>query len=535
MQLITTGGATVPLMPGRHPRQGVVVAAPNVTLDGGDGRGGRHRIDFNTDAVDDCFAVYGFGGSSPLQNQVAAATGLTPQAGWKRADNLTLQNCHFKLVGAWNNFGAQLAKRCHGVAGPILRNLRLINCVIETGGEDAHTVYCPDSQAANGSAYLEFCQLTTDQRGTANRHAGPANVRIAKLQALHNLVVGGNSGFNCNALGSYVANNLIAHSNYDTNGYGCFSYKPQGVQFVDNLIMAAAGRGIIWHGWEKGDMPLLPGVENLAKRNIILAADRPNAEYADSLRTKGILARWQQPFARIADNTVLALAGGDFTDAYGLQFHLPDDSTGSVTGNKVMAIRLAGSHSHTAKTLGLDGQGASDLRIEQNDFAGNQYLVATAGNEPGCRQRAPLICNRLDWITGEQARARFLIAAAEWLSGATWLPAQTRGAWLWRLAGQLGCLEGAALRPDRKILYTGRWYDPAKSATTEESLTMLRTEGPDGRMVFEADDIYQWVPSSPGVRQFTFGRTGVDGEPLEDYVIGRATATAGEPYTKRLI
>lgn len=538
----------------RANRQAFVISASNVTIDGDDGHGGRRLIEWNADGLDDCYAIYVFGGSSPLHQKVQKSTALPAIRGGRKADSLTIKNCHFRIIGKKGDGGEELAKRCHAIGGPSLAFLKIENCVVETAGEDAHTIYSPESSAVNSSATLLGNLLIADQRSTANRHQGPANVRVVKLVARGNVLIGGNSGFNFNAAGSKVFDNVIAHKSYATNGYGCFCYKPQGVLIENNLIIPDGGRGVILNGWEKNDMRNLSEVENVVRNNVIFVTERPNAEYEESLRPKGILARWQQPFIRIEDNLIVGLAGGEFTDVYALQFHIPDDSRGEVSRNACMALRLNGNHRHAAKTLTLEGQGASDIQIHENEFLGNHYLIATAGYEPGCRQRAPLVANTLAWCDGSQAWARFVAradallaslepedAAAEKTSSDTKkksasMPTPTTGPKareIWqefshRLAPQF---QNATIdRNLARTLLTGRWYG-TEGKVTEERLTILNSKG-DAPL--ELTDVVNSVPTSAGQRHFEVGHTGADGKGVIDYWIGRQTGAAGEPYTKNV-
>ncbi len=341
-------------------------------------------------------------------------------------------------------------ENCHAVFVPRGRDglaVSLADVVLSARGRDAACVRIPYGQVSLVRV-LAVCQQTS----TADRHSRPANVWCpqASLAVDQCVLIGGNSGIvaahNHQTVGgrSSVRRSLVSVDQFATNGYAV----SQGI--VEDCVLASptAGRGVIFES---------PRCE--LRRNVVLAWDRPNAEFGDplSLDGPGVRIRHYGPSARnhahgciVEQNHVLSVGGGDYCQAAALFLSTrPAAIAGgpplaeqyqTVRGNVFESIRLPGGNEKIrCRAVSLEGQGfwanpdgqqladyglpvgpgvpCLDV-IDGNTFRSNQYLLSTTGsdNSTGCDQRRPMTGNAWGWTDGQAARLRWLLAAREKLA-----------------------------------------------------------------------------------------------------------------------
>ncbi len=358
----------------RFAGNGVYIAAENVTLDlnghtiyyGGDGAGNRHGVVLYLDWFNTEIDIPGAG----------------------LPTNARIINGNIVHVGESTNSHGIFARRAYGL---LLEDLQ-----VEVHGVDSHTLWLNA-----GPGTVRDSVLVATAESTPNRYSAPANVRSdGPLVATHNVLIGGNSGFNVGS-NSQISGNVIQHAGFATNGYGVFLYENSGVVVADNLILPLNGRGILLNG----------GADHVIKNNIILHLERPNVEYGDTLNTPGIRTRYYVTGAVISGNVTLGIGGGGRTSASGL--YLSNDGTGKNTyeNNSFTTIVVGTTDTtHSAVALALEGHGrtapARD-EIRSNTFRSNHILIRLEGPDGPAHDQGPMIGNTFEWATGDAARAAF--------------------------------------------------------------------------------------------------------------------------------
>lgn len=277
--------------------------------------------------------------------------------------------------------------------------LTIENMYLETGGQDAA---CVHTNWADINIHDTYC--INHSTSTENRHAGPASIKTSgTVVAYNNIVVGGNSAIVCGS-NSEIYNNVLRHSGFATNGYGVWLYRNDGVKAYNNIIAPSNGRGILYNA----------GTNHEAWDNLVVAHERPNAEYGTGLNPPALRIRYDAENIRFHDNKCLAIGGGEYTSGSGAYLSTDGGLRNYVYDNEFRVI-LVGNPSidHYANAITFESQGepgnlARDI-IEDNFFGSNNYLIRVAGWDGGGFQEAVRNCT-LAWIGGDETYNWFIEA-----------------------------------------------------------------------------------------------------------------------------
>jgi len=432
------------------PGTAFIVAADNVTIDlqghtvyyGSDDGADRHGVHLFVDFVD----------ADKLTARVAA----------------TSQPERCEIVGGCIVHAGRGAN-CHAVYGYRGYNATIERMHLEAAGEDSACVSFGYGDCAIADSVL-ICRADR----SADRHAGPANVRVAggAVLAHDNILIGGNSGFNVGSR-SKIERNLIAHNAHVTNGYGVWLYRQEDVVVTDNLIVPSNGRGIL----------LNAGLRNLCRENVILAREKPNEEYGEQLNACGIRLRYEAADNVLERNTILAIGGPPWTGGSAMYVTNTSSGINRIVDNHFAALLIADPENadHYAKSLTFEVGDRTTLAeddVRDNRLTGNHYLLSTSGPDGGCMQ-GPIIANSLDWSDGAKEWDQFLAAFdAKWQGFrlAAHPQAIAIRAELEAFGKQVAV---APLRSDRHTIYSGFYTWP-------ELLTMLDSKPGEG---VDLDDV----------------------------------------------
>jgi hypothetical protein len=433
------------------PGTAFIVAADNVTIDlqghtvyyGSDDGAERHGVHLFVDFVD--------------------AEKLTTRV------NSTSQPERCEIVGGALVHAGKGAN-CHAVYGYRGYNSSIERMHLDAAGEDSACVYF-----GYGDCSIADSVLVCRADRSADRHAGPANVRVpgGAVLAHDNLLIGGNSGFNAGGK-SKIERNLIAHNAHVTNGYGVWLYRQEDVVVTDNLILPSNGRGIL----------LNAGLRNLCRDNVILAREKPNEEYGEQLNACGIRLRYEAADNVLERNIILAIGGPPWTGGSAMYVTNTSSGVNHIVDNRFGALLIADPENadHYAKSLTFEVGDRTTLAeddVNNNRLTSNHYLVSTSGPDGGCMQ-GPIIENSLDWTTGSAEWAEFQAAVdAKWQTFrlAHHPLAQEIRKELDAFGQQLSSVP---LRPDRHTIYSGFYTWP-------ELLTLLDTKTGEG---VDLDDVF---------------------------------------------
>jgi hypothetical protein len=486
----------------RFAREAIVVAADNVTIDGGG-----NVIEFNAEGVAGVDGIHQYiswetSEDTPLRNRLASLGVVLPAN--EESINLTVKNLVLRSVSP--------ADRASGVSGRRTDSLDILDCTIEVKGKDSATV-------RGTYATLLRNTLVCRSTGTLDRHAGPANVHVTfKCVAENNVLYGGNCGFNVGS-GSVITKNLIAHNSHATNGYGVFSYEAKNLVVEDNVFLPSNGRGVIDNGVSGAvtDPALLNG-NNSIRRNVMLVRERPNAEFGSQLNACGVRVRYNSQGDFIEENTILAVGGGEYCGASGFYFsgNVPA-RTLTCVDNQVYALLIGNpDKDHYAKAVTFEAH-KSAYDVSNNRLASNHLILSTGGFDGPGNNGGPMTENRLLF---EPSDADTFLADAEakllniGLGASPWAVFAYDVAFL-----SLVPHMATPIHPSRKTIYC----EPYRSAS---GFTLMDTilEGGAG---LEVADISAPNLNYEGTVRYQVGKAGV-----VEYWLGRQTGAAGEPLVK---
>jgi hypothetical protein len=470
----------------------LVIAAPNVTIDG---RG--HVIEFNTDGKAAMPGIVVYTGAWAEDDKI-----LPPIKG-RQADNVTIRNLVLRQV--------KKAPRSHGVRSFHANNLKIENCTIMAGGEDAQAIFL-----RYGDVELRRNVLLSEQDGASNRHSGPANVTSPKVVAIGNVLVGGNSGFNVHEAGSRLIGNVISHLSIATNGYGVWCYQPTSVEIRDNVMLPLDGRGVLLNGTNEEH----PANDNQIVGNVMLCWNRPNVEYGDSLNATGVRIRYAAHRNVVSSNTILAVGGGLYAGASGIYLtSQTPGATSTIVDNSVYAL-LLGEPSRTqfAKAITFEGHEQCDYAIDKNQLCSNHHIISLSGYDTSGEQRRPMVGNYLQWVDGQNALAAFQEAVSAkcdeiHVADNPWSQ--------WVVARALTALRPLAevpLQSTRKTFFSGYWKG-------NEFVSLRASKGNAG---VGLEDIEISASQYPGKRRIEIGEDAVE------YWLGRDGDEGNAPYRKHL-
>jgi hypothetical protein len=396
-------------------------------------------------------------------------------------------------------------------------------------------------------------------KSTANRHQGPANVKALVVVASGNVIIGGNSGVNARDAGSVISKNVIVHDSFATNGYGIWLYAPDRVIAKDNIILPISGRGILLNGVNPGNDNTSRGHHNTFDGNIILAREKPNTEFGESLNANGIRIRHQSSDNVVTNNYVLAVGGGDYCGASGLYLSVAQaDATSTITNNTFCTI-VSGTPdvTHYAKGLALERNLALvNYRIDGNTIQSNHMLISTSGYDGSGQLGRPMVGNTLEFVDGKTAVMNFQAAVNSKLVEI----GMANNPWAQAVVAQtfesLATTATTPIQPAHKTFYSGFY-------TGDEHVTLLDTKGNAG---LDLSDVFVASPRYPGARWIGIGQysrvqavrqgkplaersasisTGgltleewTDGQgffdlPAVGHCLGRARSVGGEPYVRQ--
>lgn len=485
-------------------KDGFIIAGPNVTLD----LNGK-TVYFNTSQTNGNWGILSYRNREPYNTKYQI-----PDA--QNAQNLVIKNGN--LIGLDGN-------NVVCVEGYTADNISIENVFLETkSGADSMCVNFEWGQLSIKNS-TSVCGATS----TNNRHLLPANIRIANggINADRNIIIGGNSGIvsahrTPNYGGeSFITNNFISHNSFDTNGYGFF----QAIATNNVIMPIKSGRGFYLGS-------------NLCRgeNNVVLAWERPNAEFGYELNAPIIRSRYGTNNTIAKNNFGLAIGGGDFVSCSGL--YLSNyDTTNTYTQNVFLAINLGETNQQTAKAITLEGQGGDSGQytnrdqITYNKFYSNEYLISTSGYDGACWMESPLSNNTINFVNGEFAWLAYKGVLDAKLTELQFKDHPVVSDVYKKVFENLAILKTVPKLPSAKKFFTGHWGD-------KEKITLLDTTQTTGQpslsqIMVTADDFYYSERNS--IRKYLIGLSKAitvikNGQPLPNTKL-TVTTEFGDSYS----
>ena len=481
-----------------------IVGHNNITIDGNG-----HTIFFNTSGKSNINGVHNYVGW--MDNDV----GLVKSFGYgvgglveQDATKLTIKNLILKQEGDGNN------NTCIG--GYSTYGLTVLNSIFFAKGKDCGTI-----KPLWGSGTITNNVFICDTKEATNRHDGPANVKLDNMKAFGNIIIGGNSGFNCKEA-STITKNLICHDSFATNGYGVFGSNKFKIE--DNICLPIDGRGFGANGDDK-----LSFGNNLIQGNVILARNKPNFEYGPALNACCIRVRSNSVNDTIKNNVMLALGGGKWCGGSDIYLDGTKPVSGSITNNECYSILIGDIKIRDIQTKSITFEGYENTRyvIDDNKFYGNCFLISTSGYDGQGNNSIPMNRNTFGFVDGRRAVTRFMAKSYEKLIEIGMSLDNPYVNWVFRITeNSLVEAKAEAIKSNAKTIFSWPYENPPLPNT--QAFTLMDSVL-EGGAKLELKDIWPEF-TYPGAVKYQVGKNGV-----VEYWMGRKQGLAGEQYVKEIL
>jgi len=453
----------------------IFVMANNITIDLNE-----HTINFGLSDRDGTIGIYPFAYRSQYPLGADDKNYSRTSSGGSGGSGTTVKNGRIIWGGTSGNWATGIGAAYAG------SHVNIENVYVEVGGQDAAGVHFAEANVNIHDSYL--LNLSTS---TQNRHAGPATLKSeGKVVAYNNIIIGGNSAIVCGS-NSKIYNNLLRHSAFATNGYGVWLYRMNGVTAYNNIIAPSNGRGILYNA----------GKNHMARDNIILAHEKPNAEYGSGLNPPALRMRSSEDHSmpdelennEFSGNKCLVIGGNGLTAASGAYLSNNGGQVNRIINNEFRAILTSSPDmGKYANALSFEEQGnnsglARDI-IENNFLGSNNYIIRLTGYDGGCYQGA-FSNNTLAWINGNDTYNWFVEAMNQpeynfqYNSSNKYVTSTILEQLKNEVKAEIqGLISGVSDNKSRKTFFTGYWiYDAF--------ITMLDTSI-QGQVGMETSDVY---------------------------------------------